>query len=325
MPRKILVSAALAAASVLALAGCAGATPGSSGSSAAADGKVQVVASTNVYGDIAAAIGGDVVTVTSIITSAAQDPHSYEASAQDQLALSRADLVIENGGGYDPFIDQLLEASGSEAVVINAAEVSGLLTGGHDGDEHAEDEQADDEDTHGHIEGFNEHVWYSLHAMEKLAERIADELGGLDAVNAGVYEANYARFAEGIEDLEERAEALRERVGATEVAVTEPVALYLLDELGLVNMTPEEFTEAVEEGTDVPPLILRDTLALFFDGGVRLLVWNEQTAGPETMQLVEAARSAGIAAVAFTETLPEGADYLSWMSSNLDAISAARS
>ena len=118
MPRKILVSAALAAASVLALAGCAGATPGSSGSSAAADGKVQVVASTNVYGDIAAAIGGDRVDVTSIISSTAQDPHSYEASAKDQLTISRAGLIIENGGGYDSFMDGLLE--GSEARVIDA-------------------------------------------------------------------------------------------------------------------------------------------------------------------------------------------------------------
>ena len=92
------------------LAGCAATPP------AEDDGTIRIVASTNVYGDLAMTIGGDLVSVTSIITSAAQDPHSYEASAQDQLALSRADLVIENGGGYDPFIDTLLDAAGSSAV-----------------------------------------------------------------------------------------------------------------------------------------------------------------------------------------------------------------
>ena len=138
MSRKILVSAALAAASVLVLAGCAGATLGSSGSSAAADGKVQVVASTNVYGDIAAAIGGDRVDVTSIISSTAQDPHSYEASAEDQLTISRAGLIIENGGGYDSFMDSLIDATGTEAPVITAVEFSHDYPGAeaHSDDDH---------------------------------------------------------------------------------------------------------------------------------------------------------------------------------------------
>ncbi|MET0843072.1 MAG: zinc ABC transporter substrate-binding protein, partial [Mycetocola sp.] len=103
-----------------------------SGCSATASGEraeptgLSVVASTNVYGSIAEAIGGDSVTVTSIIDSAAQDPHSYEASAQDQLAISKADVVIENGGGYDPFIDTLVDASGSDDLeMVNVVDLSG--------------------------------------------------------------------------------------------------------------------------------------------------------------------------------------------------------
>ncbi len=104
----------LGAASVLALAGCAGASP-SAGSTPSANGKVAVVASTDVYGSIAQDIGGDFVNVTSIITSPTQDPHEYEASAQDQLTLKGAQLVIENGAGYDSFMESLVEASGSTA------------------------------------------------------------------------------------------------------------------------------------------------------------------------------------------------------------------
>ncbi|HYP73588.1 MAG TPA: zinc ABC transporter substrate-binding protein, partial [Microbacterium sp.] len=104
---RILAPVVVLAASALALAGCA-----ASASPAASDGKIAVVASTNVYGDIAAAIGGDLVDVTSIIDSVAQDPHSYEASARDQLTVSRADLIIENGGGYDAFMDTLIEGAG---------------------------------------------------------------------------------------------------------------------------------------------------------------------------------------------------------------------
>jgi zinc/manganese transport system substrate-binding protein len=308
---------ALATASVLAAAGLTGcaATP------AADDGRLSIVASTNVYGDIAAQIAGDAADVTSIITSAGQDPHSYEASAQDQLAIADADLVIHNGGGYDAFIDTLLDASGNADVeVLDAVEISGLAPDGED-DEHAEDEG--DDDGHGHIEGFNEHVWYSFHSMEAVAQEIAEHLGELDPANAESYDANYAKFAATLEALEERAHELHEDFEGTGVAVTEPVPVYLLAELGLDDLTPEAFSEAIEEGADVPPLALDDTLQLIADGAVALVAYNEQTAGPETEKVRAAAEAAGIPVISFTETLPDGADYLSWMTDNLEAVASA--
>ncbi len=112
--------------------------------------------------------------------------------------------------------------------------MSGLLEEDHD-EEH--------DDGHDHIEGFNEHVWYSFHAMEHLAEAIAHELADLDADNAAVYEANYEAFAGQIEELEERAEELRALLDGTNVAITEPVPLYLLAEVGLNNITPSAFIQ----------------------------------------------------------------------------------
>jgi zinc/manganese transport system substrate-binding protein len=333
------------AALALALSGCAA----NASETDAADGTIAVVASTNVYGDIAAQIGGDLVTVTSLIDTAAQDPHSYEASAQDQLTLSKAALVIENGGGYDPFIDSLLSASdNSDAVVVNAAESSGLLDADHseedhaeeahtdettdgatatDGaaeeDDHAEEEAHSEDDGHNHIEGFNEHVWYSFHGVEHVAEEIAAQLSALDADNASTYEENLATFVGKLGELEASAEELHTVTAGLGVAITEPVPLYLLEEVGLTNQTPEEFSEAVEEGTDVAPLVLQQTLALFDDSSVALLAYNEQTAGSETEQVAAAAEAAGVPVVSFTETLPDGADYFSWMTENLDAITAA--
>ena len=286
--------AALATASVLAagLAGCA-ATP------AADDGRPSVVASTNVYGDIARQIAGDAADVTSIITSAAQDPHSYEASAQVRLAIADADLVIRNGGGYDPFVDTLLDASGGDAlVVLDAVEVSGLV-------------------------GANEHVWYSFEAVDAVAREVAAQLGDLDSANAATYQANYESFATDLGALQERARELRGVLEGTAVAITEPVPLYLLAELGLDNATPDAFSEAIEEGTDVPPLVLDETLRLFTTGAVGLLAYNEQTAGAETEEVRSAAEAAGIPVVSFTETLPDGADYLSWMTDNLEAVATA--
>jgi len=323
-PRAALVGTV--AVTALALAGCSASTPAADDNAG-----LSIVASTNVYGSIAEAIGGDLVTVTSIITSAAQDPHSYEASAQDQLALSKADLVIENGGGYDPFIDTLLSASSSEAPVVNASEASGLLEG--DAHEHDDDastsstdsaaEEEEGHEGHDHIEGFNEHVWYSFHGVEHVAEEIAHQLSELDADNAATYEANFTAFTGEIEALEARAEALHADTEGMGAAITEPVPLYLLEAAGFTNRTPEEFSEAIEEGTDVAPAVLAQTLALFGSGSVSLLAYNSQTASNETEEVRAAAEENGVAVVEFTETMPDGADYVSWMTDNLSAISAA--
>jgi len=317
MARSAILPLALVGA--LALAGCS--APAAEGT----DNTVNIVASTNVYGSIAEAIGGDNVTVTSLITTAAQDPHSYEASAQDQLAISKADLVIENGGGYDPFIDTLVEAAQSEAIVLNASEASGLLEGDDHAHEEGEEEHAEEEghEGHDHIEGFNEHVWYSLHGVEHVAEELSHELGEIDPDNAAEYTANYEAFAAEIATLEGTAEALHTSTEGLGAAITEPVPLYLLESAGFTNQTPDEFSEAIEEGTDVAPATLRDTLALFTAGTVSLLAYNSQTASSETEQVREAAEAAGVPVVEFTETLPDGADYVSWMTDNLSAISAA--
>ena len=330
-PRHVFLGGLAVAA--LALTGCA-ATPSADGSKDA----ISVVASTNVYGSIAESIGGDLVSVTSIITSAAQDPHSFEASAQDQLALSKADLVIENGGGYDPFIDTLLSAGSNDAPVVNASEASGLL----EGDDHAHDDEATDgastgaatddaateeehseDDGHDHIEGFNEHVWYSFHGVEHVAEEIAHQLSEIDADNAATYEKNYETFASQIEELEASAEALHSSTEGLGVAITEPVPLYLLEAAGFTNQTPAAFSEAIEEGADVAPAVLQQTLALFADKSVLLLAYNSQTASPETEQVRAAAEQNDVAVVEFTETMPDGADYVSWMTDNVSAISAA--
>ncbi len=84
-PVALVVCAALA----LGIAGCGTPSP-----RPAADDVIQVVASTNVYGDIAQTVGGPDVEVTSVIDDPAQDPHVFEANARVQLALSRADIVI---------------------------------------------------------------------------------------------------------------------------------------------------------------------------------------------------------------------------------------
>ncbi|ROS31313.1 metal ABC transporter solute-binding protein, Zn/Mn family [Cellulomonas sp. PhB150] len=288
----------VATTAALALSACSSSDSDPGG---AATGTVAVVTSTNVYGDIAAQVGGDLVHVTAIIDDPSADPHSYEASAQTQLALSRAALVVENGGGYDDFVDTMLDAISTEPVVVNAVEVSGKDTGGD----------------------LNEHVWYDFPTVRALAGTIADELSSIDADNAATYAANATAFQAKVDDLIAETDAIKAEHAGAGVAITEPVPLYLLENAGLVNKTPEAFSEAIEEETDVPPAALKDTIALFSSHAVDALVYNSQTTGTETERVLSAAKDAGVPVVPVTETMPEGRDYVSWMTANIDAVRSA--
>ena len=331
--RRLIAPAALTAASVLVLAGCASADT----DAAASDDRLQVVSSTNVYGQIAEEIGGDLIAVTSIVSSDAQDPHSFEPTARDQLTVSNADLIIENGGGYDAFIDALIESSGSEAPVITAVEFSHDWpeNAGHEGETeeahaedeaHSEDEAHTDEeghDDHAHVEGFNEHVWYDPHTIEHVAEAIAEELSALQPDDAATFEANAEAFVAEIAGLEGSLAEIDAAHAGAQVFVTEPVPVYLVAAAGLENVTPDAFSEAVEEGQDVPPATLLESLTLLQDGGVRVVIQNTQTGGAETTQIVEEAEAIGIPVIAFSETLPEGQTYISWMQANIEALAGA--
>ena len=72
---------------------------------------INVVAAENFYGNIVQQIGGDKVIVTSVMSDPNVDPHEYESNVEDAKAIAAADLVIENGGGYDDWMDKLLSAS----------------------------------------------------------------------------------------------------------------------------------------------------------------------------------------------------------------------
>ena len=97
----------------------------------------------------------------------------------------------------------------------------------------------------------------------------------------------------------------------------------MLTAAGLVNRTPAAFSEAIESDNDAPASVVAQTLSLFNNKQVKALVYNEQTAGPQTALVVAAAKKNGIAVVPVTETLPAGTDYLSWMTANVHALGEA--
>jgi zinc/manganese transport system substrate-binding protein len=152
---------------------------------------------------------------------------------------------------------------------------------------------------------------------------LADALVQADPGSAARFRVNAAGFAAKLAALEKSEAAIRAKFAGTGVAVTEPVPLYLLEGCGLDNRTPSAFSQAIEEGTGVPPRALNQMLGLVEAKKVSLLGYNEQTSSPETEKVLGAARQHGVAVVPVTETLPPGQDYLSWMTANVTAVDEA--
>jgi zinc/manganese transport system substrate-binding protein len=280
---------AIAAVAVVA-AGCGG------GSDAAVDGKISVVASTNVWGSVAAAVGGQDVSVQSLINDPSADPHSYQDKPEDATLLTNARLVVYNGGGYDDFFTKLVKAAGADAKQINAYDVSG------------------------HPEGENEHVWYELTTVRKVADKVATELGAIDPSNKDTYAGNAKDFDAKLDALATKAAAIPDG----KVVSTEPVAQYLLDTAGMTDVTPSEFSEAIEEETDPPVLAVADTTDLITKKQVVALVDNDQTETNVTNQLISAAKANGTPIVDVSETLPPGVtNYVEWMTKEVDSLAGA--
>ena len=305
-------SLALAISAALVLAGCAPTQPEVQPTEEPFNG-ITIVASTNVWGDVAKSIGGDRVQVVSIIENFAQDPHSYEASARDQLAVNDADLVVANGGGYDPFMDSLAKAAGDKEILY--AYLAEELEAGDQG-------AADDGHNHDHSDG-NEHVWYDFHVVEDFASRLAGRLAALDPDYSTLYSDNLVVFQSEIEILEDRMAEISGKYSGASFVASEPVANYLLIEIGLKDLTPKSFSQAIEEELDVSPKDLLEIQNLLKAKSVDVFLVNPQTGSVQIDGLVELAKQNGVAVVEMSELLPAGARYYDWMDLNIANLEAA--
>ncbi|MGQ4600124.1 metal ABC transporter solute-binding protein, Zn/Mn family [Nocardia sp. R6R-6] len=256
-----------------------------------------VVASTDVWGDIATAIAGPDATVRSLITDPSADPHSHETSAVESAQLSDADLVIYNGGGYDRFAEKALAGTNKRTVDAFASRV----------------DKSDE----------NEHVWYDVRTVGVVADGIATQLGELEPDKAAAYAERAKTFKDRLAAVTAITAALAAQHPKTPVLQTEPLAHYLLVAAGAEDRTPHEFQEAIEQETDPAPAAVAATKDLLAGKRVRALIYNTQTQDKITNDLRATAQAAGIAVVEVTETLPAGADYIQWQTKNAQALASA--
>ena len=315
--------AAIAAAAGLVLAGCGTGDAESTGSGD----KLKVVTSTNVYADLASQVGGDAADVEPIISDASKDPHDYEATSNDQLKLSKADVVIVNGGGYDAFMTTLLEAADKDPKVVNGVEVSELPgaeeNSANEPHDHDHGEEGHDHE-HGHDHGaFNEHIWYSVSAMKNVVDSIEETLSEEDPDNKAAYEENADKLQGELDGLMKKADEVKKTGEGKKSAATEPVALWLFEDLGLETITPQKFLSAVEAGSDAAPVVLKQAQDQVKNKEVAVLGFNPQAVNEQAETLRKSADDAGVPVVELPETLNEGETYVDWMGSHIDDVEKA--
>lgn len=281
------------------LAACSACSGGSSPSAAA--GAVQVVAAENFYGDLVAQVGGPHVEVTSILSNPDADPHLFEPTSRAGLAVARARVVVQNGVGYDDWMNRLLAAAPSSGrVTVTAASV--LNVSGPDP---------------------NPHLWYDTPALPRLLDAIRNALSQADPAHTVDYQAGAQRTLAALQPLLQAVTRLGQQHGGTPVAYTERVPGLLLQAAGLRVLTPPSFARAVEDGTDPSPADVATMQRLLSTRQVRALLYNEQATSPLTDRLRQTAVAAGVPVVPVTETEPAGSTFVSWQLGQVDALGQA--
>jgi zinc/manganese transport system substrate-binding protein len=261
---------------------------------------IKVVATENFYGDLASQLGGKYVSVTSILSDPNVDPHEYQSNTNTAIKVSQADLVIENGAGYDDWMDKILSS---------APNSSRLLLKGYD-------------TATTHLPE-NEHVWYSFDNIATIAQAITADYKRLDPADATAFEQNLQTLKQSLQPLQQKIAEIRAKYQGTQVGLTETIYLYQAQPEGLKVLTPFAFEKAIAEGNDPPADTVIAATNQITSHQIKVLIYNEQTITPVTTNLENLAKAKNIPVVPVSETMPPGQTYQTWMMDQLITLQRA--
>jgi zinc/manganese transport system substrate-binding protein len=275
---------------------------GAAVSASAAPGMIQAIGVENEYADVIAQIGGSQVHVTAIETDPNTDPHTFEVSPKVAGQIARADLIVENGLGYDDWADTMIAAAPKAGrQVINVQHLRGLPDSTP-----------------------NPHLWYDPATMPAVAHALVVALSKLEPDHAAYFKLKERVFDTSLNPWLTAIAAFKAEFPGTPVAVTEPVGDYMLQALGATILTPFSLQAAIMNGTDPSPQDVTTQNALFTGHKVKVFVYNQQVTDPLTQSFLNLARKNGVPVVGVYETMPTpGYDYQSWMVAEVVALRRA--
>lgn len=282
--------------SLLSLTGCgsntaAAVNPSSGPVSMTQHGVLLGVGAENEYANVMQQIGGKYLSVSAIMSDPNTDPHEYEASPQTSSMIAHANLIVQNGLGYDDFMNKLESASGNPHRKI--IEVQNSL---------------------GYYNSTpNPHLWYAPSTMPRVAQLIADDLSALLPAHKAYFNHNVAIFDASLQPYDRELEHVQKEFKNAPVATTEPVCDYMLEAAGMDNKTPWSFQAAIMNGIDPSPQDVNTEEQLLSNHQVDVFLYNQQVVDSLTTSLLQIAKQHHIPVVGVYETMPPNHSYQSWM------------
>ncbi len=299
--RRPLVRCTAALASGVAVLLGAAACSTSSADSANGTTVINAIGAENEYANVLSQIGGQYVHVSAILDNPNTDPHAFEASPQVAQQVSSAQLIVQNGVGYDGWMTKIESASPNpNRKVIVVQHVLGLPDSAP-----------------------NPHLWYDPKTMPAAAKVMAADLSALQPVHKAYFQARLTAFDHALTPWLTAIAQFKAKHPGTLAATTEPVADYLLTAMGIRNLTPFTFQADIMHGVDPAPQNIALEDSFFSQHKVKVFAYNQQVVDSLTTSIRLNASKDGVPVVGVYETMPSGYNYQSWMLAEVNAITKA--
>jgi zinc/manganese transport system substrate-binding protein len=291
--RHVLPVLCLVLVAAVAVAGCGGSADG-----AGSDGKISAVGAENEYADVIEQIGGEYVDVSAVLSDPNTDPHSFEASVSIARQVAGADVVVQNGLGYDSYMGKIESASSSDSRdVIDVQELLGLPDSTP-----------------------NPHLWYKPETMPAVAKQLVADFSEIQPEHKAYFAANLRKFEASLRPWLDGLKEFATTFPGAAVATTEPVADYMLEAAGIENLTPFTMQADVMNDADPAPQAVALQESFFTDGEADAFVYNQQVTDSITEKFLGTAAANDVPVVGVYETMPTGYTYQRWMEAELKAL-----
>lgn len=302
-----------------------------------ADGQpLNVVTTFSILDDLVRNVGGEAIASQSLV-GAGVDSHTYEPAPNDVATLGEADLVFAIGLDYEPWLDDLLESSGTSATRVTVSDNVALLSfeEGHDdaeGEDHADEAEAGSDDA-GHEDEehgeFDPHIWHDATNAVIMVETVRDALIAADPANTATYEANAAAYITELESLDAWVmEQVATLPAERRKLVTSHEALaYFAHRYGFELVGTAFGTLSTEAGD--PSAAAIAGLVAEIQAQQVPAIFAENTSNPDLMEAVAAEAGVTLAPTLYTDALGQpgsGAEtYLALIRANTETIVTALS
>ena len=272
----------------------------------AADGKLKVVASFSILGDIVKNVGGDRVAVTTLVGPDG-DAHVFEPTPADAKAVAAADVVFVNGLGLEGWMERLIQSSDYKGPVVTASEGVKSRTMEEDG-----------------ATVTDPHAWQDLRNGRIYAENVAAALAAADPRGAEAYRAAAAAYSAEIaaKDKWVRAELAAVPAGQRRIITSHDAFGYFGAAYGVSFLAPVGVsTEAEPSAAGMAQLIKQ-----MRSEGIKIVFFENMTS-PKLVETLASEAGARVGGTLFSDALsPPGGpadSYLKMFDNNLPQLKAA--